>query len=223
MSTGPTRFTSRRYAHTKPFLMFGWFGGSERKSRRAGHVTGVFRQRGDAGNADELEEFFRSISGETADFMRPNLFVNTPDILTEYLQFGGPAAFTIRATLAATAAPLWGVYTGFELFESVARPGAEEYIDNEKFEYKMRDWAAIEKEGTSLAPYLTKLNEIRAEHPALRQLRNITIQRTDDDAIERDTAAAAHADLRAHGHVGHGHFLGGTIGSTHERGLWSEF
>ena len=131
----------------------------------------------------ELEEFFRSISGETADFMRPNLFVNTPDILTEYLQFGGPAAFTIRATLAATAAPLWGVYTGFELFESVARPGAEEYIDNEKFEYKMRDWAAIEKEGTSLAPYLTKLNEIRAEHPALRQLRNITIQRTDDDAI----------------------------------------
>lgn len=131
----------------------------------------------------ELEEFFRSISQDTADFMRPNLFVNTPDILTEYLQFGGPAAFTIRATLAATAAPLWGVYTGFELFESVARPGAEEYIDNEKFEYKFRDWDAIEKAGTSLAPYLTQLNTIRAEHPALGQLRNITIQRTDDDAI----------------------------------------
>lgn len=131
----------------------------------------------------ELEEFFRSISSDSADFMRPNLFVNTPDILTEYLQFGGPAAFTIRATLAATAAPLWGVYAGFELFESVARPGAEEYIDNEKYEYKNRDWAAIEKAGTSLAPYFQTLNTIRAEHPALRQLRNITIQRTDDDAI----------------------------------------
>lgn len=131
----------------------------------------------------ELEEFFRSISTESADFMRPNLFVNTPDILTEYLQFGGPAAFTIRATLAATAAPLWGVYAGFELFESVARPGAEEYIDNEKYEYKNRDWKAIEKAGTSLAPYFELLNTIRREHPALRQLRNITIQRTDDDAI----------------------------------------
>jgi starch synthase (maltosyl-transferring) len=131
----------------------------------------------------ELEEFFTSISQSTADFMRPNLFVNTPDILTEYLQFGGPAAFTIRATLAATAAPLWGVYTGFELFESVARPGAEEYIDNEKYEYKSRDWAAIEAAGTSLAPYLTRLNEIRAAHPALRQLRNLTVQRTDDSAI----------------------------------------
>lgn len=131
----------------------------------------------------ELEEFFHSISSHTADFMRPNLFVNTPDILTEYLQFGGPAAFTIRATLAATAAPLWGVYAGFELYESVARPGAEEYIDNEKFEYKFRDWDAIDKAGTSLAPYITTLNTIRREHPALGQLRNITIQRTDDDAI----------------------------------------
>lgn len=131
----------------------------------------------------ELEEFFHSISGESADYMRPNLFVNTPDILTEYLQFGGPAAFTIRATLAATAAPLWGMYAGFELCESVARPGAEEYIDNEKFEYKNRDWATIEKEGASLAPFITALNTIRHEHPALGQLRNITIQRTDDDAI----------------------------------------
>jgi len=131
----------------------------------------------------ELEEFFSSISHATSAWYRPNLFVNTPDILTEYLQFGGPAAFTIRATLAATAAPLWGVYAGFELFESVARPGAEEYIDNEKYEYKSRDWKAIEAAGTSLAPYLTRLNEIRAAHPALRQLRNLTVQRTDDSAI----------------------------------------
>ncbi len=131
----------------------------------------------------ELEEFLTSVSQETADFMRPNLFVNTPDILTEYLQFGGPAAFTVRATVAATAAPLWGVYAGFELFESVARPGAEEAIDNEKYEYKPRDFAAAEKEGRSLALYLGILNRIRADHPALGQLRNIRFHGSEDDSV----------------------------------------
>jgi starch synthase (maltosyl-transferring) len=75
------------------------------------------------------------------------------------------------------------MYAGFELYESVARPGAEEYIDNEKYEFKARDWAAADKAGTTLAPFITRLNEIRAAHPALGQLRNLTIQRTDDDAI----------------------------------------
>ncbi len=131
----------------------------------------------------ELEEFLTSVTQETADFMRPNLFVNTPDILTEYLQFGGPAAFTVRATIAATAAPLWGVYSGFELFESVARPGAEEAIDNEKYEYKPRDFAAAEAEGRSLALYLGILNRIRAEHPALTQLRNLHVHASDDDSV----------------------------------------
>ncbi len=69
----------------------------------------------------ELEEFLVQISDDWSAFYRPNLFVNTPDILTEYLQFGGVAAYKIRATLAATAAPTWGVYSGFELFEDVAR------------------------------------------------------------------------------------------------------
>jgi starch synthase (maltosyl-transferring) len=132
---------------------------------------------------EELEEFLTSVSQETADFMRPNLFVNTPDILTEYLQFGGPAAFTVRATIAATAAPTWGVYAGFELFESVARPGAEEAIDNEKYEYKPRDFAAAELEGRSLALYLGILNGIRSSHPALAQLRNIHFHSSDDDAV----------------------------------------
>ncbi|SFR75683.1 starch synthase (maltosyl-transferring) [Agromyces sp. CF514] len=132
---------------------------------------------------EELEEFLTSVSQQTADFMRPNLFVNTPDILTEYLQFGGPAAFTVRATIAATAAPNWGVYSGFELFESVARPGAEEAIDNEKFEYKPRDFAAAEAEGRSLGLYLGILNGIRSAHPALGQLRNIRFHTSDDDAV----------------------------------------
>jgi starch synthase (maltosyl-transferring) len=132
---------------------------------------------------EELETYLTEVSHESSATFRPNFFVNTPDILTEYLQFGGPAAFKIRAAIAATGSPLWGVYAGFELFESVARPGAEENIDNEKFEYKRRDWAAAEKAGTTLAPYLTRLNEIRASHPSLHQLRNLDVHWSDDDSI----------------------------------------
>lgn len=132
---------------------------------------------------EELAEFFTSIAHETANYMRPNLFVNTPDILTEYLQYGGRPAYKVRAALAATASPLWGVYAGYELVENVARPGAEENIDNEKYEYKTRDWAGAEESGRSLAPYLTRLNEIRRAHPALGQLRNLLVHGSDDDAI----------------------------------------
>ncbi|GAA3869249.1 alpha-1,4-glucan--maltose-1-phosphate maltosyltransferase [Leifsonia kafniensis] len=132
---------------------------------------------------DELAEFLDALAHDTADYLRPNLFVNTPDILTEYLQFGGPAAFTIRAALAATASPTWGVYAGFELFESVARPGAEENIDSEKYEYRPRAFEQAERRGKSLAPFLTQLNRIRAAHPALRQLRNLHIHDSDDSAI----------------------------------------
>ncbi|TXN30093.1 alpha-1,4-glucan--maltose-1-phosphate maltosyltransferase [Lacisediminihabitans profunda] len=131
----------------------------------------------------ELEEFLTGLSHELSDFFRPNLFVNTPDILTEYLQFGGPAAYKIRAAIAATASPSWGVYAGYELYENVARPGSEENIDNEKYEYKSRDFAKAEAEGHSLAPYITRLNTIRAEHPALRQLRNLDVHWSDDDSI----------------------------------------
>ncbi|UGB36702.1 alpha-1,4-glucan--maltose-1-phosphate maltosyltransferase [Microbacterium sp. cx-55] len=131
----------------------------------------------------ELEEFFTEIAFGTSDFLRPNLFVNTPDILTEYLQYGGRPAYKIRAALAATAAPTYGVYAGYELFENVARPGSEENIDNEKYEYKIRDWAGAEANGDSLAPYLRRLNEIRRTHPALRQLRNLSVHWSDDDAV----------------------------------------
>lgn len=132
---------------------------------------------------DELEEFLTGIAGASADYLRPNLFVNTPDILTEYLQFGGRPAYKVRAAIAATASPSWGVYAGYELFEDVARPGSEENIDNEKYEYKQRDWAAAEASGNSLAPYLTMLNDTRRAHPALAQLRNLRVHWSDDDAI----------------------------------------
>jgi starch synthase (maltosyl-transferring) len=130
----------------------------------------------------ELEEYFTEVSHATPAFFRPNFFVNTPDILTEYLQYGGPAAFRIRAALAATASPLWGVYAGYELYEHVARPGAEEYIDNEKYEYKDRDWDAAAASGRSLAPYLTRLNAIRRAHPALGDLQNLSVHKSTDDA-----------------------------------------
>jgi starch synthase (maltosyl-transferring) len=131
----------------------------------------------------ELEEFLAGLAQETADYLRPNLFVNTPDILTEYLQFGGPAAYKIRAAIAATASPNWGVYAGYELFEDVARPGSEENIDNEKYEYKARDWAKAAATGRTLAPYLTMLNGIRREHPALAQLRNLRVHWSEDEAV----------------------------------------
>ena len=131
---------------------------------------------------EELEQYFTEVSRDTAAFFRPNFFVNTPDILTEYLQYGGPAAFKVRAVLASMASPLWGVYAGYELYEHVARPGAEEYIDNEKFEYRPRDYEAAEAQGRSLAPFLTRLNEIRRSHPALGDLENLTVHSSTDEA-----------------------------------------
>ena len=94
-----------------------------------------------------------------------------------------PMRDKVRAAIAATGSPSWGVYSGYELFENVARPGAEENIDNEKFEFKPRDYAAAEAAGDSLAPYLRRLNEIRAQHPALLQLRNLDVHWSDDDSI----------------------------------------
>ena len=132
----------------------------------------------------DLRDYFRELSGPLAASMRPNAFVNTPDILPAYLQYGGPAAFAIRATLAATLSPTWGVYSGFELFEHVAlRPGGEEYLDSEKYQYRPRDWAAADASGNTLAPYLTQLNAWRAEHPALRRLRNLTFHPTGNDKL----------------------------------------
>jgi starch synthase (maltosyl-transferring) len=130
----------------------------------------------------EIEEYFREVAHETSHVLRPNFFVNTPDILHAFLQYGGPAAFKIRAVLAATGSPSWGVYAGYELFEHVAvKPGSEEYLDSEKFQIRIRDWDTAEAEGRTLSPYLTRLNEIRRAHPALQQLRNLTVHSSDDD------------------------------------------
>ncbi|HEV7472066.1 MAG TPA: alpha-1,4-glucan--maltose-1-phosphate maltosyltransferase [Pseudonocardia sp.] len=132
---------------------------------------------------EELTEF-ALMHAERADEARPNLFVNTPDILHESLQHGGPAMFAIRAALATTMSPTWGMYAGFELFEGEAvKPGSEEYKDSEKYELRPRDFHAALNEGRSLEPYITRLNEIRRSHPALQQLRNIHFHETDNDEL----------------------------------------
>jgi len=131
----------------------------------------------------ELESYLLELAYSSAEFFRPNLWPSTPDILTEYLQNGGKAGSKIRAAIAAMAAPLWGMYAGYELIETVPRPGVEEHIDSEKYEIKIRDWAAAEKDVTSIATYIGKLNQIRKTHPALGQLRNIEFHRTDDESV----------------------------------------
>jgi starch synthase (maltosyl-transferring) len=131
----------------------------------------------------ELTEFGVDITAHI-DEARPNLFVNTPDILHESLQHGGPAVFAIRAALAATMAPTWGVYSGFELFEGDAvKPGSEEYLDSEKYQLRPRDFAAALNQGRSLQPWLTRLNAIRRVHPALQQLRTLHFHHIDNDAL----------------------------------------
>ena len=132
----------------------------------------------------EIEEYLTELSDETAHLMRPNFFVNTPDILHAYLQYGGPAAFKIRAVLAATGSPTWGVYAGYELFEHVAvRPGSEEYLDSEKYQIRIRDWEGAEAEGRTLAPYLTRLNELRRRHRSLQLLRTVVVHHSDDENV----------------------------------------
>jgi len=131
----------------------------------------------------ELIEFGQEWA-EKADEARPNFFVNTPDILHASLQHGGPAMFAIRAALAATLSPSWGVYSGFELFEHVAlREGSEEYLDTEKFQLRPRNFAGALAEGRSLEPWITRLNVIRRDRPALQQLRTLRFHRTDSDSL----------------------------------------
>ncbi|SED75621.1 alpha-1,4-glucan--maltose-1-phosphate maltosyltransferase [Streptomyces sp. Ag109_O5-10] len=130
----------------------------------------------------ELTDYLTELSGESAAWMRPNFFANTPDILHAYLQHGGRAAFEIRAVLAATLSPTWGIYSGYELCENTPlKEGSEEYLDSEKYQLKPRDWARADTDG--IAPLITRLNTARRRHPALRQLRNLRFHHTDNDSV----------------------------------------
>ena len=128
----------------------------------------------------EIEEYVNELAYVTDAWVRPNFFVNTPDILHAYLQYGGPAAFTIRAVLAATLSPSWGVYSGFEFFEHQAvRPGSEEYMNSEKYEYRPRN----HDQQPNLKLLIGKLNAARRTHPALQRLRNIRFQHSENQQV----------------------------------------
>ncbi len=130
---------------------------------------------------EEIEEYLTEVSDPGQACMRPSFWPTTHDILPPYLQHGGEPAFAIRAVLAAMGSPTWGIYTGYEFAERVPRPGVEEQIDNEKYEFKPRDWDAVENGG--LTVLLTALNAIRDEHPATQQLRNLTVHPTSNDQV----------------------------------------
>jgi starch synthase (maltosyl-transferring) len=125
----------------------------------------------------ELREFVDQVLGWRS-FYRPNMFTNTPDILHEYLQIGGRPAFEARLVLAATLSPSYGIYSGYESFESTAvRAGSEEYLDSEKYEAKQRSLDG------PLLPLVQRLNEIRRAEPALQRLENLHWLETESDSL----------------------------------------
>jgi starch synthase (maltosyl-transferring) len=130
----------------------------------------------------ELESYFTELTrSPLADYFRPNLWPNTPDILTEELQKGGRAAFLSRLALAATLGASYGIYgPAFELQENLARsPGSEEYGRSEK--YEIRTWDR--KSRDSLSEFIGHLNRIRREHVALQFNDTLTFQRVDNDQL----------------------------------------
>jgi starch synthase (maltosyl-transferring) len=128
----------------------------------------------------ELTDYLTELTQtDVREYMRGHLFTNTPDILMPFLQEGGRPAFKIRVALAATLSSLYGIYSGFELCEGVARPGVEEYIDNEKYEIKVRDWDAP----GNIKAYIGRLNAIRRAHRALQQYENLAFYPADDPAV----------------------------------------
>jgi starch synthase (maltosyl-transferring) len=117
---------------------------------------------------------------DVLEYYRGNLFANTPDILHEYLQRGGRPAFRIRLILAGTLAPLYGIYSGYELFENVpVRAGSEEYLNSEKYELRPRDFTA----SGSLDAEIRRINRIRRENPALQRADNLTFLHSENDQV----------------------------------------
>jgi starch synthase (maltosyl-transferring) len=129
----------------------------------------------------EIEEYFTELTQtEVREYMRPNLFANTPDILHEYLVAGGPPAFHARLVLAATLGANYGIYSGFELFENTpVKPGSEEYLDSEKYQIRPRDLAPDQ----GLSPTIARINEIRRAHPALQFDRGLQFHETDNEHL----------------------------------------
>jgi starch synthase (maltosyl-transferring) len=129
--------------------------------------------------AEFIEYLTELTTPPVSDYFRPNFFTNTPDILAGILQHGGRAAFKLRALLAATLVPSWGIYSGFELCENDNVPGSEEYQDSEKYEIKTRDW----DQPGNIKSFITLLNDIRRSNPSLQRLTNLFFLPADNDQI----------------------------------------
>jgi starch synthase (maltosyl-transferring) len=139
---------------------------------------------------DYLSELTRT---SLVDYFRPNFFTNTQDILTEFLQLGGPPAFKIRLVLAALLSPSYGIYSGFEFCENVPlREGSEEYLHSEKYQLRHRDFSR--EEGT-LIPYVRKINTTRRDHPALGLLANLRFHESHNDSVLAFSKTAPGHDL----------------------------
>ncbi|CAN5648028.1 alpha-1,4-glucan--maltose-1-phosphate maltosyltransferase [soil metagenome] len=131
-------------------------------------------------NKSELIDYFEELTNPpVSDYMRGNLFPTTPDILPTYLQDGGPPAFKIRLTLAATLSSVYGMYSGFEVCEATPVPGKEEFLNSEKYEVKTWDW---DRPG-NIRLFVARLNQIRREHPALQEYDNLTFFWSANDNI----------------------------------------
>jgi starch synthase (maltosyl-transferring) len=128
----------------------------------------------------ELREYGEELTqSPTKEFMRGNFFTNTHDILPQILQEGGRPAFQFRVVLAATMSSVYGVYSGYELCENTPVPGKEEYLNSEKYEYKVWDW---DRPG-NISDYIARLNAIRRDHPALHEYDNLRFVETSDDQV----------------------------------------
>jgi starch synthase (maltosyl-transferring) len=128
----------------------------------------------------ELIDYFTELTQtEMSEYFRPNLWPNTPDILPFSLQEGGRPAFMIRALMAATLSPLYGIYSGYELCENEALPGREEYLDSEKYQFKERDWNAP----GNIKDWIARINQIRKQNRALQMYTNLRFYPADNDAI----------------------------------------
>ncbi len=128
----------------------------------------------------ELTEYLSELTqGEAKEYLRPNFFANTPDILPLFLQQGGRPAFKIRLVLAATLSSVYGIYSSFELCENRAVAGKEEYDRSEKYEYKVWDW---DRPG-NIKEMVAAVNRIRRENPALQELENLRFYPASDDNV----------------------------------------
>ena len=128
----------------------------------------------------ELTEYVNELTqGEMRNYYRANFWPNTPDILPHHLQHAPPAAFKLRAGLAATLSTSWGIYSGYELCENEPLAGREEYLDSEKYQLKDRDF----DKPSSIATFLAKLNEVRREQPAFRSYENVAFVDSDNDQV----------------------------------------